>query len=214
LKVKGAYGAHGTKISVLGMFLFGAFWEAFTLVHMTLMAGGVWVSAKPATPFILLFYIPFHAVGLGLMGYPIYKTIGRWKVPEVELTVVGDRIVLGQTISVELRFVPRMRIDLNRITLKLEGKETAKEQIGTSTRTYHETFHQQTVVLAEGHTVEARQEELHKTSFPIPEDAMCSFETKNNKFEWTLALHLDIANGIDFSDTFVLNVLPELEERS
>jgi hypothetical protein len=52
----------------LGMGAFALFWNGFTLVHATLMIGGMYKAVGPVALFMLLFYALFFGAGFAMIG--------------------------------------------------------------------------------------------------------------------------------------------------
>jgi hypothetical protein len=55
-------------VGFLGMGAFALFWNGFTLVHATLMIGGMYKSLGPAALFMLLFYGLFFVAGFAMIS--------------------------------------------------------------------------------------------------------------------------------------------------
>lgn len=212
--LKGEYESGGFGKAGCALLGIGVFWEGFTCIHMGAMMGGFWTSGFSLVPLLMMaFYVPFHAVGLGMIGFPIYKALGQRKVKDLIVSLDCDQVGLGQELTVTVRFTPRRSLLLNKLVLKLEGKEIAKERVGTSTRTHTDVFHTRGETVGEGRALQADLPVDFAFGLEIPSDTMCSFVTKNNRVTWTLSLNLDLP-GVDFSDTYPLTVLPQRLEAS
>jgi hypothetical protein len=109
----------------------------------------------------------------------------------------------GVPVAVSWRFLGKAA-RLQRLTIKLEGREEATYRRGTDTTTVKRTFAR--FVLLD--TTDAAQIAAGETLLALPADTMHTFEAPRNKVVWSLKLHGDIANWPDVEDEVALVVYP------
>jgi uncharacterized protein DUF3592 len=109
----------------------------------------------------------------------------------------------GVPVALSWRFLGRAA-RLQRLTIKLEGREEATYRRGTDTTTVKRTFAR--FVLLD--TTDAAQIAAGETLLALPADTMHTFEAPRNKVVWSLKLHGDIPNWPDVDDEVALVVYP------
>jgi hypothetical protein len=186
---------------VLAVAFAALFWNGI----VSIFAFQAWASFERGSPdwFLVVFLLPFFAVGIGLVGAFAYALLAL-RNPRPELVLGASALHPGAAIDLSWRFVGAAQ-RLGRVRISLQGIEHATYRVGTDTRTATETFHDQVLAdvpapaCAAGGSLRVR----------IPADAMHSFESSNNKITWQLAVHGAIARWPDADETFPLAVLPD-----
>jgi hypothetical protein len=185
---------------VVAVALAAVFWNGI----VSIFAFQAWASFQRGSPdwFLVVFLLPFFAVGIGLVGAFVYALLAL-RNPRPQLVLGARALHPGAAIELSWRFVGAAQ-RLGRVRISLQGMEHATYRVGTDTRTATETFHDE--VLAD---VPAPACALGGSlRLAIPADAMHSFASSNNKITWQLAVHGAIARWPDADETFPLAVLP------
>ena len=185
------------KGRLVGSIVFAVFWNGF-----------VWT-------FLYFLVVKGDADGCAVVFLGIFAVIGLFllaSVPYYALALANPRPILrlggvltpGRTIRVSWRFEGKAE-RIQRLTMKLAGREEARYRRGTNTYTDKHVFHE-TVVLE---LPDRGGIPSGETAITIPADAMHSFDGGNNKVIWTLAVHGDIPRWPDVNEEFELTVRPE-----
>jgi hypothetical protein len=197
--------AAGPLAKVAGMVFFAAIWNGLVSVF-------VWIAVSShleGNPewFLTVFIIPFVLVGLGLIVGVVYSILAAFNPrPRLSMTPASPR--LGSRISVTWRFTGRPS-RISRLTITLEGYESATYRRGTDTHTDREVF--ASIDLAD--TTAEWEIAQGNAAGAIPEDTMHSFSSSNNAITWSLHLHGDIARWPDVDESFEIDVRPLPRER-
>jgi hypothetical protein len=98
--------------AAVGVGIFALGWNAFTLMHATLMIGGMWKAMGPVALFMLLFYAIFFGAGFAMT----WATIEALSVEDIELT--GRSLVIKKTLG---KWVRTKTIELDPETRAVVG---------------------------------------------------------------------------------------------
>lgn len=109
----------------------------------------------------------------------------------------------GVPVAVSWRFLGNPG-RLQRLTIKVEGREEATYRRGTDTTTDKRTFARYVLL----DTRDPSQIAAGETLLALPADTMHTFEAPHNKVVWSLKLHGDIPNWPDVDDEVALTVYP------
>jgi hypothetical protein len=189
--------------NLIGMIFIAAFWNGIVSVFVISLyrefqrgqfGGGDWFVAAFLTPFVL--------IGLGLIGGVFYTFLALFN-PRPTLTINSASIPLGGLLKIQWRLTGRVS-SIHLFKVWLEGVEKATYRRGTDTRTDSETFAK--IDLFE--TTDLFEMAEGSAEVEIPGDTMHSFNAPNNKIEWSLHVHGDIALWPDVSASFPITVLP------
>ena len=162
------------------------------------------MAAVMAIPFGGIFML----VGGGIAFMASRKILAERKLGPVEVTVSPRQLNPGDRFEVELRFAPKARIELNEITATLKGQEVVISGSGTKRTTHRHVFHDEVQQLLAACDVWPEEGTSAKGSFQIPHDAAPSFVASDNRLEWSVELHVDIARWPDWQSTEILAVAP------
>ncbi len=151
---------------------------------------------------LILFLVPFGAVGLGMLAFVGYRFLALFN-PRPTLELSTNVIPLGGAAELRWSFSGRTsRID--EFTVTLRGVEETKYQKGTHTYTDHNTFYEMELY----RTSEASEIAAGQVGFVVPPDTMHSFEAQNNKILWNLDIHGSIKHWPDVKESFRITVTP------
>jgi energy-coupling factor transporter transmembrane protein EcfT len=152
--------------------------------------------------FLTIFMIPFVLIGILFVGMVIHQFLALFN-PRVTLTVHNAAVRLGDILQLDWETSGRVTA-LALFAIKLEGREEATFQQGTSTRTdkhiftsivVHET--DQPVDIMTGHA-----------QVMIPSHLVASFNAPCNKIIWTLNVTGQIRFWPDLKEEYEIVVLP------
>lgn len=193
----------GRWAMLVGILLFGLFWNGMITIFLFSFFG------KGGGPpgLMLLFFVPFVLIGLGLIGAAIYNFLALFNPKPV--VVCSDRWLYAGS-EFELSWMMKGNVSrIRKLTIFLEGLETVTYQQGTSTRTESNPFYSEAIVeladlakIAEGYQV-----------VKIPENTMHTFTAASNKIEWQIRFAGEIPWWPDVADTFTITILPPLPYR-
>ncbi|WP_035609026.1 DUF3592 domain-containing protein [Haloferula sp. BvORR071] len=167
--------------------LFAAvFWNGivsiFIYQDVKLYREGSWGMAV----FLSLFLTPFVVIGLVIVGAGIKQFIGLFG-PAYEIQIEQAELVPGGSTRVRWRRSGG-RGTVKKFRLYLVGREQATYSQGSSTSTAKSVFHEE-VLFDTSVSLAANQGSV---DLRIPQDAVPSFEGRNNSFQWNLCLQADV----------------------
>jgi hypothetical protein len=186
-----------------GSIVIAAFWNGIVSVFVV----GVVRDWSTTSWFMTLFMIPFVLIGLGLIGAVFYCLLALFN-PRVTLTLNSGLIPLGGLGQLSWQF-SGVTNRIRKLKILLRGREEARYQRGTKTYTDKSTFFQMELCSSEDR-FEIPQGEA---GFAIPSASMHSFEARNNKLIWEIAVHGDIKSWPDVREEFKITVTPAASEQ-
>lgn len=151
---------------------------------------------------LTLFLVPFVLVGIVLFFALFHVALGLTNARPV-LHANRDALALGDTLEIEWHLVGRIAT-LARLTLTLEGRESATYQRGTDSHTVTETF--ASIPLAD--VADPHRMARGRAAVAIPGDTMHSFDGGRNEIDWSLHLVGSIEGWPDIDERFPLVLLP------
>jgi hypothetical protein len=160
-----------------------------------------WRSGHPEW-FLTLFMVPFVLVGLGLAAGIVYFFLALFN-PRPQLRVMPRAVPLGGTLRVQWDVTGRVHV-LERLRLRLQGREEATYRRGTNTSTDKSVFAD--VGIAD--VTAPLDKRSGAGTVTIPANLMHSFASGNNKIIWSIQVHGHIARWPDVKEEFPLTVLP------
>jgi hypothetical protein len=187
----------------VGAILIAAIWNGCISVFVLQAVRG-WKSGGFEL-FLTLFMIPFVLIGLVMIGAVGYCFLVLFN-PRPTLRVTPGAVPLGGQFRVDWSYSGRTHV-LQRVRIRLEGREEATYRRGTDTSTDKNVFARLELANAS-----ARGEMRSGTStVTIPAGLMHSFASANNKIVWSLHAEGEIAMWPDVNEEFPLEVLPAAE---
>lgn len=174
------------------LFLFAVMWNGILIGVFTLSAN------RPP----LLFILPFVLVGVALIVWIAYTALARTN-PVPQLTMSTGRPRLGEEVELEWKLLggtDRVR----KLTIHLEGVESAAYRQGTTTHTSHNVFCSIALAETSKWDVIARGD----AAVLLPADAVPSWDGGNNKILWRFHVRGEIPFWPDVDDYFGITVYP------
>ena len=188
----------GAKLLVI--LAFALFWNGIVSVFVAEAVKG-WRAGHPDW-WLTLFLVPFVVIGLGFLGGVVYLFLALFN-PRPRLRVTPGTVRLGNTLQVQWEITGRVHV-LERLRLRLEGREEATYRRGTSSSTDRSVFADLEIA-----NVTTRPELWSGSgSVTIPANLMYSFASEHNKIIWALQVHGQIARWPDLQEEFPVTVLP------
>lgn len=157
---------------------------------------------------LTFFIIPFVLVGLLLIWGIFYSFVALFS-PRPTLTLDHARIPLGGTARLSWRFAGNPST-IRQLRVTLLGEEHATYRRGTDTHTDKQRFFKE--VLYE--TCDPLEIPEGDAEIRIPDDAMHSFESGNNKITWEVHLDGEIPLRPDVDAEFPITVVPHQPHRA
>ena len=168
---------------------FGVIWLA---IMMFTVVPDMWTPPAEAEPFDWLMNLavtPFVLVGVAALVMSGYMFLASTN-PKPKLVLDRARPVLGESLRVAWTFTGNVS-KIRRLTLTLQGQETAVYQRGTNTVTDRHMFYERELLATE--KVETRG----SLNFEVPAHLLPSFLSLNNRVDWQLVIHGDIPRWPD-----------------
>lgn len=137
----------------------------------------------------------------------------RGLIHAVTVTPVAP-VRLGATVPFRLVVGVLNDAQINSAALVLTGVEKALEREGKTTTTHVHAFHTKPLQVKTPRVWTCGQEYAAIVAVPLPSAAPSSFNGRSYFIEWTLELHVDIANGPNIKERVVLNVLPQRQGKA
>jgi hypothetical protein len=187
--------------NLMAALIVGLFWNGLVSVF-------VWKAVSDfrqgnADWFLVIFLIPFVAIGIGIMLAAVYSFLALFN-PRPELMLGSAMVPLGGTVEVSWRFRGNTG-SIRRLYIYLRGQEEAHYRRGTKSYTDTEEFAR--ITLAD--TTRLIDIPEGKALATLPEDTMHSFATDSNKIVWTLHVTGEIQWWPDVKQDYPLVVLPK-----
>lgn len=186
----------------VGLTIFGLIWNGIISIFLF----NILREWKRGTPwFLTLFFIPFGAVGLGVIGGAIYQFMALFN-PKLRLTVNQRALAPGETL--EISWEMEGRTDrLRELHIFLEGREEATYRRGTDTKTDKEVF--ATLPLITLNDPQAMR--TGSAKLKLPARTMHSFKSENNRVIWSLRVKGAIPRWPDINDEFPFTIKSEVK---
>jgi hypothetical protein len=153
-----------------------------------------------------LFLIPFVLLGLVMIALPVHGFLALFN-PRITVSLGQEKLALGDATTVSWSFTGRYD-RIQRLTLRLEGREQATYGHGKSTRTDTAVFANTPLVEMTG----SEQIRKCRIQLAIPADTMHTFAAANNQVLWVLIVQGDIHHWADVREEFPITVLPLPQE--
>ena len=160
----------------------------------------VWNTMRNTEITMGVFALIFSLVGIGATGGSVWCFLALWN-PRLEVALNPFDVELGKIMNVRWRFIGPTR-NVERLVIRLEGKEEATYQQGTRTHTDKNIFYK-FQILDRVQNIEADELQLQ-----IPLDLMHSLEAKYNKIIWILHFEAQIPRWPDVTNQYKINLIP------
>lgn len=181
-------------LSILALIWNGISWAGF----VGALADREWVAVAFLTLFV--------AIGLGLVGAVVHRLLRIFLLGNTHMEISAEPAMPGQ--RVRFVFEQEGQFTAEEATLRLVCLEWAQYRVGTSTRTEEHKVLDLPLATVAGFQSSAGNPLLLRGEFAIPEDAMHSFESPNNRVRWQLEAEVKIPGRPDVKDNFPFRVLP------
>jgi hypothetical protein len=180
--------------------LFALIWNGIISVFVW----QAWKGFERGKPewFLVLFLIPFVAIGLGAIGMLVYCFLGLFT-PRTKLTLGRRSVELGEEMDLSWAFVGRSE-RVRRLVITIEGMERATYRRGTDSSTDVNVFCKLPVFESQ----DAGEIRSGTARVRIPAGLMHSFKSNNNEIRWEVKVRGEIPRFPDVSDDFEITILP------
>ena len=156
----------------------------------------------------LLFVVPFFLAGVGLLIWSLWPVIVGMKVSRPEVSVSGDAVRPGDTVSFRFRQTFKAAAEMKQASFQLMLRETAVYHRGTDTYTVTHEYPIQRFDLPP-RQFQAGESLSDLRDWQIPEEGMHTFAATHNKLQWLIAVQVGISGWPDFKEEYEVRVLPE-----
>ncbi len=158
--------------------------------------------------FMLIFILPFIAIGLGLSGWGILQIYSESRVGSPEATISNDSLRAGENFTFTCQQIFKSGTTVDYILIQLIMKEKATYRRGTNTHTVTHT-----IVADEfkhlGRSFYSGEIFYDDRTLQVPADAMHTFKARRNTIEWFVKLQIAIPRWPDIEHEYAVTVLPE-----
>ena len=187
----------GSRSSTVGALIIGLLFTTIGISVAFVSGGGF--------PFAL-FGLVFSAVGLLLFVSGGLKLLAGTKLAAPSVTLSVSPLLLKESFSGELIQQVKSEAEINSVTVTLICREWVQYRQGTNTRTATHVVHTVNQTLDVPRRVSPPDSIRGDFEFQIPEDSMHSFEASDNRIDWLIKVHTDVANWPDYKSEFKLSV--------
>jgi hypothetical protein len=163
---------------------------------------------------VTIFGSVFALIGALCLGGAVKKYLANKKLEPPSLTLSVRPLYLGETFHGELVQRVKEAANINSVTVTLICREWVQYTQGTDTHTEtHDVYTVKETLDLSG--IIAPPDAIHgHVEFQIPEEAMHSFSAPDNRIEWLIEVHTDVADWPDYSSKFELSVAARLVSNS
>lgn len=180
------------------------FWNGIVSVFVYQAWQG-WRTGHPDY-FLMVFLIPFVAIGLVMIGSIFYFILAAFN-PRPVIVLSKTTLRLGD--SVPVNWATKGDVyKIQNFKLSLVGEESATYRRGTKTYTDRNPFYEKPIVIS--HTPESIRR--GEAMVQIPAESMHSFKSDNNAITWKITMHCDVPRWPDAKDDFEITVHPLMIE--
>lgn len=160
-----------------------------------------------------LFGLVFVGVGAAAAYESVKNYFAEMKLGDVDVGLAKSAAAPGEMVEWAVTFVPSSDVELNGLSVTLEGYEEVEVQQGTDTRTYTETLHSETQQPGEVSNGElpAGERAEYRGEFELPETRAFSFACDDHEIDWDVHFHLDVASWPDWEHEEGLILQPDTE---
>jgi hypothetical protein len=192
-------GGSSRRGKFIGLSIFTLVWNGLTWTFVILVTHDGGIKANLC---FLSFLSIFIIIGLGTLFLAGQSFLQLFN-PTVQLALSRTPLHLGDNVIVKWELAGRYD-RVQRLTIVLEGRESARYRRGTDTHTDTKVFFRQTIADA------AKQVEIVKGQKPlsIPATTMHTFDSSDNHIEWKIVVKGEIPNWPDINDEMKLAILP------
>lgn len=156
----------------------------------------------------------FALVGAICLAGATTKFLASMRLEPPSLTLSVSPLFLGESFHGELVQRVKKPASINAVTVTLICREWVQYTQGTSTHTQtHDVYTVKNTLDVSG-IVEPPDSIRGHVEFQIPEEAMHSFSASNNRVDWLIEVHTDIADWPDYSSKFELSVAARFAKQS
>lgn len=189
------------KLALIG--LFAAFWNGitWTIIGVAIIPDilrGDWLAWFP-----LLFVSIFAIIGLALIGLVIHQALALTN-PRLRLIVNRQVFRPGDLLELEWECSGNPS-RITRMTIALEGRESATYTRGTDTTTENHVFARLPLATLD----DAVAILSGRVKLLLPKDTVPTFIASHNKLEWQLTVRGMIPRWPDISDDYQVTILPQ-----
>ncbi len=186
----------------IGLLIIAIFWNGIVSVFLYQVYKS-WLTGS-IEYFLIIFLLPFVAVGLALIAGFFHSLIAL-RNPRIQLEVHSLPWRLGDKETISWSFHgSATRIKTLRFTLK--GQEVARYRQGTDTKTATETFFS-AVIKETRNSVEIPRGSMN---FELPAASVPTFKSGNNEIVWRIEVKGEIDRAPDISEQFAIEILPAI----
>ena len=184
----------------IGMIVFAAIWNGILSLFLYFM-----INEPPngwEKYLIWAILVPFILVGFFLI-LGVFSSIMQLFNPVVEVALSSGAVPIGG--SVDLAWEVSGRVGaIRKLTITAYGEESATYRRGTSTYTDNSKF--AAIVITE--VDQQHQMQFGSVQLTIAQDYMHTADFGNNKINWTIEVHGDIAFWPDIKESYPFRVTP------
>jgi hypothetical protein len=185
---------------------------AFIFLGFTMVFGCVFGSLGLSEFGYLGLCFTLFPLGIGLTGFffMLRNTIAERKLGEVKVELEpGALVAPGGQVTVNVRFCPKVAVDVTSIIATFNGQERVIRGSGSNRTTHTHELFDSSITLCDSRQIGAGEEVVLTGQMELPDDAQYSFGAGDNFLEWKANVHIDIPRWPDWSSLKVFIVYPK-----
>lgn len=183
--------------------VFGCIGLGVAAAGVAVLTAGKTADGVPLTAFGAVFV----AVGVAGGWMFLRNKLAERRLGPVETELVPRSLCPGETLEARIRFHPRVRLELNRVTARLVAREVVTSGSGKNSSTRTHELLARDEVLADRQTISAGEEVALECRFELPADAPPAFSAPSNRLEWRVRFHVDIPGWPDWTSEVSFDVV-------
>lgn len=161
------------------------------------------------------FFIPAFGIGLvimaigaGILFFTFRNILAERKLGPVECVLAPTHQVPGGELGIRVSMTPKKSATISKIKATITGHEIAVSGSGTNKTTHRHQLHSETFVIDSNLSLSPGVTHTSEHFFPCPDTQAYSFSLGENRIEWAIMVHVEIARWPDWVQTLYITVIP------
>jgi len=187
--------------TLIFLIIFGSIWNG--VLSLFFFNGELFQNFDWSNWLFGLFLVPFVLVGIGVALATIHSFIGLFN-PTVEIAFSSAAVQLGSNVDIAWEVQGKAE-RISKLSLEIQGRQSATYRRGTDTVTDVETFE----IIPLATVTDFNEMAFGNRSIEIPIDTMHTFEASHNSIKWFVVVHGDIPWSPDINENYEFRVTPK-----
>ena len=187
------------------LLVFSVAWNAFIAMFVVATISMIWAQPARSGGWIMLAFVSIFVVVGSFVWLPIvWRALANRKLPKVEID--AEPIYRGAPARVRVVHAKGTRLD--KLEVSLVCREMVSFTQGTTTRSEERELAR--IPVTSDEFVVAEVDPSNSGVATVPGDLPHSFESANNRIEWSVHVRADIPRWPDYDEHFLIRVVPRL----